>query len=124
MKKDKWDPVVSLDPLVRLVGEAEEESGVHLVRLDLVESLAHLVVEACLDLMDLLVPRVILETEVHPDLWVLKENRETLVDLELLECKVLGAHLEEVDPLASGVHLVCGENQELMERMEKLDLKV
>jgi len=124
VKKDKWDPVVSLDPLVRLVGEAEEESGVHLVRLDLVESLAHLVVEACLDLMDLLVPRVILETEVHPDLWVLKENRATLVDLELLECKALGAHLEGVDPLARGVHLVCGENQELMERMEKLDLKV
>jgi hypothetical protein len=47
-----------------------------------------------------------------------------LVDLELLECKVLEAHLEEVDPLASGVHLVCGENQELTERMEKLDLKV
>jgi hypothetical protein len=68
VKKDKWDPVVSLDPLVRLVGEAEEESGVHLVRLDLVESLDHLVVEACLDLMDLLVPRVILETEVRPDL--------------------------------------------------------
>lgn len=88
MKVEQMVQEVYLDQLVQLVREVPEALEVLLVHKVQLENLEHLEEEECQALMDLLVPRVKVETEVWQDPLDLKELEETWEDLVLQDCKV------------------------------------